>query len=73
MIYFFFVDDDDWNETYKYIGKCTAQYDFKATRDDELTIFLGDQINIIEKREDGWWRGELRNSIGLFPSTYVKE
>lgn len=67
-------DDDDWNEpSYKFVGKCTVQYDFKATRDDELTIFLGDQINIIEKREDGWWRGELRNSIGLFPSTYVKE
>lgn len=67
-------DDDEWNETpLNYIGRCIAQYDFKATRDDELSIQSGDNINIIEKRNDGWWKGELRSTIGLFPSTYVRE
>lgn len=58
---------------YKCIGKCVAQYDFKATRNDELNILSGDEIVIIEKRQDGWWKGKLNDSIGLFPSTYVKE
>lgn len=42
-------------------------------RNDELNLKQGDTIEIIEKRTDGWWRGQLNNSIGLFPSTYVKE
>ncbi len=68
------IDDDEWNETpLKYVGRCIAQYDFKATRDDELSMLSGDNINIIEKRNDGWWKGELRSAIGLFPSTYVRE
>ena len=84
---FFFVlfkdDDDEWNETAgvtttcvstdMFVGKCVAQYDFAASRDDELTLAFGDAVNILEKRDDGWWRGELRSTIGLFPSSYVKE
>ena len=67
-------DDDDWNDSeQKIVGKCVAQYDYKGVRDDELSLKLGDLIEIIEKRTDGWWRGQLNNSIGLFPSTYVKE
>lgn len=71
-------DDDEWNEspyhaTTTFIGKCEAQYDYKGLREDELTLKTGDVIEIIEKRSDGWWRGQLQNSIGLFPSTYVKE
>jgi uncharacterized protein (DUF2147 family) len=58
---------------YKTIGKCIAQYDFKAKRNDELNLLSGDEIAIVEKREDGWWKGKLNDSVGLFPSTYVKE
>lgn len=78
--YCFFVEDeeededDEWNDMpHKMIGKCIAQYDFEAKRDDELNILSGDEIFIIEKRQDGWWKGKLNDSVGLFPSTYVKE
>lgn len=27
---------------------------------------------MIEKTESGWWRGDLRGTVGLFPSNYVK-
>jgi hypothetical protein len=27
---------------------------------------------VIEKTESGWWRGDLRGTVGLFPSNYVK-
>lgn len=50
-----------------------AKFDFKSTHDDEITIKAGEQIEILEKREDGWWRGRLNDKIGLFPSTYVNE
>ncbi len=85
MMFGLFLDDDDeWNETaavssvttvstVTFVGKCVAQYDFVAGRDDELTLAFGDCVNILEKRDDGWWRGELRSTIGLFPSSYVKE
>jgi len=65
-------EDDEWND---YIGKCIVQFDYKATRGDELTILKGDTIHIIEKQNDGWWKGQLAqsNQTGLFPSTYVQE
>jgi hypothetical protein len=56
-----------------FIGECVAQYNFKGTRGDELDIAFGDQIRIMEKRNDGWWKGKLNDAVGLFPSTYVKE
>jgi hypothetical protein len=56
-----------------FIGECVAQYNFKGTRNDELDIAFGDQIRIMEKRNDGWWKGKLNDTVGLFPSTYVKE
>jgi hypothetical protein len=55
------------------VSKCTVLFDYKSDRDDELTLKLGDILNVIEKRADGWWRGELNGKFGLFPSTYVKE
>jgi hypothetical protein len=67
-------DDDDWDDHEQVIvGTCIAQFDYKCMRNDELNLKQGDTIEIIEKRTDGWWRGQLNNSIGLFPSTYVKE
>jgi hypothetical protein len=50
-----------------------ALYDFKATRSDQLSFNKGDKIVITEKRESGWWRGELNGVSGLVPSNYIKE
>lgn len=55
------------------MSNCIVQFEYKGERADELILKLGDIIKITEKREDGWWRGELNGKIGLFPSTYVKE
>jgi hypothetical protein len=32
----------------------------------------GDQILVLEKNNNGWWKGECNGVIGLFPSNYVK-
>lgn len=73
--------DDEWDEsstehTSSVNGsgvRCVVQYDYKSERDDELMLSAGDIIRVLEKRPDGWWRGQLNGSTGLFPSTYVKE
>ncbi len=65
-------DDDEWNDS-EWISQCQVQFDYKSDRDDELTLKLGEIVNVIEKRADGWWRGDLNGKVGLFPSTYVKE
>ena len=55
------------------LGKCRVLYDYTANMYDELSIRVGDVINIHDKQADGWWLGELRGTIGIFPATYVEE
>ena len=55
------------------IGKCKVLYDYAAQQYDELSIQKGDIINIYEKQADGWWQGELRGKVGIFPATYVED
>jgi hypothetical protein len=38
-----------------------------------LLCVPGDEINIHDKQEDGWWLGEMNGVIGIFPATYVEE
>ena len=39
----------------------------------EWTIRTGDIINIHDKQEDGWWLGELKGQVGIFPAKYVED
>merc|ERR1719189_2275843 len=55
------------------IGQCRALYDYTANMYDELSIRVGDVINIHDKQEDGWWLGELKGQVGIFPATYVED
>ena len=55
------------------IGQCRAIYDYSANMYDELSIKVGDMINIHDKQADGWWLGELNGTVGIFPATYVEE
>lgn len=49
-------------------------YPYTALNEDELALSEGDIITIISKNceDEGWWRGELRGKIGLFPDNFVK-
>jgi len=55
------------------IGQCRALYDYTANMYDELSIRVGDTINVHDKQEDGWWLGELKGQVGIFPATYVED
>uniref|UniRef100_A0A183IPT0 Cytoplasmic protein NCK1 n=1 Tax=Soboliphyme baturini TaxID=241478 RepID=A0A183IPT0_9BILA len=50
-----------------------ARYDYCPTRDDELKLTRGSEIEVLEKSADGWWRGQCGNHVGWFPSNYVDE
>lgn len=52
---------------------CQAKYPYDALNDDELTLREGDLITLISKdgQDRGWWRGELRGRIGVFPDNFV--
>ncbi|XP_034815482.1 intersectin-1-like [Pan paniscus] len=47
-------------------------YDYTAQNDDELAFNKGQIINILNKEDPDWWKGEVNGQVGLFPSNYVK-
>lgn len=54
----------------------TAIFDYEATRDDELTLQRGIQVEVLSKDakisgDDGWWTGKVGNKVGIFPSNFV--
>ncbi|XP_063997780.1 hematopoietic lineage cell-specific protein-like [Pogoniulus pusillus] len=54
-------------------GTCAvALYDFQGDGDDEISFDPDDTITHIEMVDEGWWRGECRGRVGLFPANYVK-
>ncbi|XP_784072.2 cytoplasmic protein NCK2 isoform X2 [Strongylocentrotus purpuratus] len=50
-----------------------VMYHYKAAQEDELNLNKGEQVNVLEKSGDGWWRGECNGEKGWFPSNYVSE
>jgi len=59
--------------------QCIVLYDYEAKREDEMTIYVDDVIQVFEKGEDQWWRGRLLDDVtearvtsGLFPANYVQ-
>lgn len=51
----------------------TVKYNYKSQQTDELSLNKGATVVVLEKSSDGWWKGELKGTIGWFPSNYVTE
>ncbi|KAG8518546.1 Intersectin-1 [Galemys pyrenaicus] len=49
-----------------------GMYDYTAQNDDELAFSKGQLINVLNKEDPDWWKGEANGQVGLFPSNYVK-
>ena len=51
-----------------------AKFNYEPSRDDELELFKGQQVLVLEQSEDAWWRGRNEESghDGWFPSNYVE-
>uniref|UniRef100_A0A8C4DUS9 Osteoclast-stimulating factor 1 n=1 Tax=Dicentrarchus labrax TaxID=13489 RepID=A0A8C4DUS9_DICLA len=52
--------------------KVRALYSFHAEEMDELEFSAGDIIKVLDCSDPAWWRGELRDKTGLFPTNYTK-
>lgn len=50
----------------------TAQYQWKARNENELSFSKGDQIEIIEQLEMRWKGRSKTGAVGWFPKSYVK-
>lgn len=48
-----------------------ALYTYIAQSSDELSFHKGSVITVLDK-EGEWWRGEVNDKEGLFPSNYVQ-
>ncbi|KAI8846051.1 hypothetical protein BJ741DRAFT_586497 [Chytriomyces cf. hyalinus JEL632] len=48
---------------------------FTPMRDDELTLFIGDQVRVVERHDDGWGRGIVKRTEGegYFPLSVIGE
>ncbi|XP_071439855.1 SH3 domain-containing kinase-binding protein 1 isoform X2 [Hetaerina americana] len=53
--------------------RCKAVFSYKPVNDDELELKVNDIIEVLTEVEEGWWRGKLRNKVGVFPSNFVRE
>ncbi|XP_014233994.1 SH3 domain-containing kinase-binding protein 1 [Trichogramma pretiosum] len=53
---------------------CKALFAYEAVNEDELTLKEGDIITLLSRDapDKGWWKGELRGQIGLFPDNFVQ-
>ncbi|TNM95026.1 hypothetical protein fugu_017785 [Takifugu bimaculatus] len=49
-----------------------AMYDYTAANQDELSFSKGQLINILDKTNPDWWKGEVNGVTGLLPTNYVK-
>ncbi|XP_053192529.1 intersectin-2a [Scomber japonicus] len=49
-----------------------AMYDYAAANRDELSFSKGQLINIMDKTNPDWWKGETNGAMGLLPTNYVK-
>ncbi|XP_040606411.1 intersectin-1 isoform X3 [Mesocricetus auratus] len=49
-----------------------GMYDYTAQNSDELAFSKGQVINVLNKEDPDWWKGEVSGQVGLFPSNYVK-
>lgn len=54
-----------------HVEKHVAKYDFAGTTDIELDIKKGDVIKVIEKSDNGWWKGVFAGLVGWFPESYM--
>ncbi|XP_041839803.1 intersectin-2b isoform X2 [Melanotaenia boesemani] len=49
-----------------------AIYDYAAANQDELSFSKGQLLNVLDKTDPDWWKGEINGVTGLFPTNYVK-
>ncbi|KAL5005400.1 hypothetical protein ScPMuIL_018856 [Solemya velum] len=51
-----------------------AKFNYTAQQRDEMSLTKGEKVVVMEKSNDGWWKGRKPDStVGWFPSNYVEK
>ncbi|KAI1166485.1 hypothetical protein F5B18DRAFT_648555 [Nemania serpens] len=50
----------------------TAQFDYEAAEDNELSFPEGAKVTHLEFPDEDWWYGHYKGETGLFPANYVQ-
>eukprot|EP01135_Chromosphaera_perkinsii_P006897 Nk52_evm52s621 gene=Nk52_evmTU52s621 len=50
-----------------------AMHDYDPVNEGDLELREGDTVKVLEKVNEGWWKGEFNGEIGMFPANYVEE
>lgn len=48
------------------LGTAVVKYNYQAQQPDELSLTKGTRILILEKSNDGWWRGQYQAHTGWY-------
>jgi hypothetical protein len=53
--------------------QCKVLYAYNPVNEDELKLVEGEIVTVLSKElpDKGWWRGELRGKVGVFPDNFV--
>jgi hypothetical protein len=71
-VHSYFTKSDHEEISFHGVKTAIALYDFEGERDDDLTFFCGDTIEILEECDSGWWIGKLNEKTGSFPYNFVQ-
>jgi len=54
--------------------RAIVRYPYTAMNDDELSLADGDIITVLDQNlvDAGWWKGELKGRVGVFPDNFVE-
>lgn len=47
-------------------------YNYAAQQPEDLSLTVGDKVQVLEHTSPDWWRGTCNGRTGMFPSNYVK-
>nr|XP_033796542.1 SH3 domain-containing protein 19 isoform X2 [Geotrypetes seraphini] len=47
-------------------------HDFPAEEADDLSLYSGETVHLLEKVDNEWYRGTCRGLTGIFPASYVR-
>lgn len=67
-------NDIDTSTHFTVRDQCKVIYSYKPANEDELELKEGDIITILNRDlpDKGWWKGELKGKVGVFPDNFVQ-
>lgn len=71
MVKAYLGDEEFGDDVMPHVAGHVAKYDFAGSTDIELDFTKGSVIKVIEKSDNGWWKGVYMGQVGWFPESYV--